>query len=460
MPDSTSSGPLTREELTTLWTSAVDDLYAQPLIEQGEGSGLEIHTQAHEQFARVSRAIDLTTQAMYINAWSGQTNDAAQGENKAIVLLTFERDLTLLNSELRLSAGFTVEEQVNDAGENGAEAVLTGRRYILLTDIGWSADYAVPKTGYAIAENVGYGYNNPSPGSINTPYQLGKNFFNDRASVTVVGTVEKLIVENEPDVVIPEHVNQYVQFVGGANAGAIRRIIGFLPAEPTAIAPNGGTLILEQSAPLTPEAFTAKWRILDWVANWGLTVTNAASPTGGRLAMLDALGEERNIRRSVGESDGAYATRVSTIADVVTPNAIRRAANRVLAPYGLKCTLREVGSVDLPGLYYDVELLSPQDPTYAFAYDLDYTIRPEDRFKYYLDELEMRAFFLIEVPKNSIGEFGMAYDEGIGYYDSTDPFDVFLDGYAPGTAILLKQVWDAVYKVKAGGVGFDVFMEH
>ncbi len=457
MPD---SGPITREELTTLWTSAIDDLYAQPLIEQGEGSGLEIHTQAHEQFARVSRAIDLTTQSMYINAWSGQTSNSAQGASKATVTLTLSRDLTLLSAPLKLTAGFMVEERVNDAGENGAEVVLTGRRFVLSSDVEFDEDDDTPQTVEATAENIGNGYNNPRPGTITAPFQLGGHFFNDRGTVTVSGTLEKLIVENEPDVVIPEHIYQYVQFVGGSNAGVIRRIIGYAPPQPDAIDPNGGTITLEQvGSPLVAEEFLAQWRILSWVDNWGVTATNEESPAGGRLGMLDALGEERNIHRSAGEQDGPYSERISTIADVVTPNAIRRAANRVLRPYGIKCILREVGSTELPGLYYDVAPLVPQDPTYAFAYDLDFTIRPEDKFKLYLDDLDMRAFFLIEVPQISIGEFGMAYDDGIGYYDSEDPFDVFMDGYPVGTALLLKQVWSAVNKVKAGGVGFDIFME-
>lgn len=95
----------------------------------------------------------------------------------------------------------------------------------------------------------------------------------------------------------------------------------------------------------------AGWRVLSWVDDWGLTVTNVQSPTGGRAAMLDELGLERNIPRAPGESDDAYRARVRDVGDVVTPNAIRRALNRSFAGY--QWCLREVGYAGLPGFFFD-----------------------------------------------------------------------------------------------------------
>ncbi len=455
-----SSGSLSKEDLTAIWTSAVDEVYLQPLLEQGEGKGLEVHTQAHAQYARVSKAIDQSTQALYIKAWSGQTSEPALGDQKATVTLTFSR-AGLLTEAVTLSAGFTVQESTNDASATGSIAILTGRKYIITQDLVFGIGIQGPLTVQAIAERPGTGFNNPLPGTITSPVQLGSKFFNNLATVTVSGTIETLIVDNQPDVVIPEHVGQYVQFTGGTNASRIHKILTYSGPQPAIFPPNGGSVILQQSgAPLTPESSSASWRILDWITDWGFSITNTVSPTGGRIGMLDALGEERAIRRLQGEPDDVYADRVSTIADVVTPNAIIRAANRILAPYGIVATLREVGSEALPGFYHDGNRFSV-DPVVAFPYDLNFTIRPEDRFKLLLDErLSMRAFFLICLPNVNISDFGWFYDGGYNCaYDTAPPHDSFLDGYARGTAILYKQVWGAVNEVKAAGVGFELILD-
>jgi hypothetical protein len=99
---------------------------------------------------------------------------------------------------------------------------------------------------------------------------------------------------------------------------------------------------------------TEQWKILDWVVDWGLSVTNAASPSGGTAGVLDLLGRERNLPRAPGEVDEQYRHRVASIADVVTPNAIKRRLNRTLTqgPLGLSWCLREIGTPLFPGFFY------------------------------------------------------------------------------------------------------------
>jgi hypothetical protein len=104
----------------------------------------------------------------------------------------------------------------------------------------------------------------------------------------------------------------------------------------------------------TAEVGTVAWRVLTWGGDWGLEVTNEASPTGGRLGMLDELGNERGINRGPGEQDDSYRQRVREIADVVTPNAIKRTLNRTLGT--LPWCFREVGMSELRGWYFDGDL--------------------------------------------------------------------------------------------------------
>lgn len=110
----------------------------------------------------------------------------------------------------------------------------------------------------------------------------------------------------------------------------------------------------------------AAWRVLDWAVDLGMTATNLASPTGGRAPWLDEIGAERNIGRSPNESDDSYRQRLHQIADVVTPNAIRRTLYRVLND--LPWCFREVGYPELPGFYFDGD---PSDDEHIDAWDAD-----------------------------------------------------------------------------------------
>ncbi len=118
----------------------------------------------------------------------------------------------------------------------------------------------------------------------------------------------------------------------------------------------------------TPSAApsTESWRVLDWINDWGISISNAAQPSGGVAAVLDYIGaRERKLPRQTGESDPIYRQRVATPSDVVSPNAIRRKLNKVLTqgPLGLSWCLREIGTALFPGFFYDWD-----------AYDYDATM--------------------------------------------------------------------------------------
>lgn len=450
------TGPLTRDDLAAVWRGALDKAYAEPFQVAGDGYGLEVHSQGWEQLARASRAIDVTTQAMFISPWSGQTDLPASGEQKAIVTLTFSRS-KLTQVPLIMKAGqiFAEEVQVDSTDDGGVE-VLTGRRYVLTTDLIFYPGDSGPFTVVAEAELPGYGYNNPVPGSIRQVPQPGSGFNNTGASMltviavpspTAVPPIVKLTTLNLADTFVPEHVGQYAAVdlhplsgnytaygrvttftapdvdadIGSAVTFALTQAFEattysgtFLPGEtirinnPAVIA--YGTVLGENikgplkrvvfdlvssfgsyAATITvtglssgatatvanftylPQLFdtengTASWRVLDWVEDWGLTVTNDLSPAGGFTGMLDELGNERNIHRNSMEDDESYRERIRAIADVVTPNAIKRMLNKTLV--AVPWCFREVGLEELPGFYfdedawdYDVIQLAGQTPT-------------------------------------------------------------------------------------------------
>lgn len=438
------SGPLTRADFEALWTSVVPSEYSRPFVELGEGEGFEAFTQAWAQFGRVSVAIDRTTQAMYIEPGSGQTSAPASGARLATVELTFTRTLDFAQL-LVLDAGrILIEEEQIDFAPGGGETVRTGRRYALLAPLVFQPGDPGPVLAMAAAEFPGFGYNNPLPGTLAVIAQPGTGFENDRASVVPGVSAHRLAVRPDPDVVIPEHVGQYVEFVAGSNAGQVRRIIGYESPTVDTTPPTGGTVLLaptmvlrigllagvfqagetveqvstgarlrvlvqsgthlyadalegtialgalvsgvlsgavgsfdalELDPAMVAEAGSATWRILDWVEDFGLLVTNAQSPAGGASATLDEVGDERGVQRRAGEvgdrGDESYRARVAALADVVSPNALSRIVNRILSPLGESGVLREVGLAKFRGMLFDGDPTS-NDPEIAYAFDLDF----------------------------------------------------------------------------------------
>lgn len=305
-----------------------------------------------------------------------------------------------------------------------------------------------------------------------------------------------------------------------------------------------------------PETSDASWVVLDWAADLGLRVTNALSPTGGLYGTLDAIGHERNVPRLGGEPDSSYRARLARVADVVSPNAVKRALVRVLGsnPY----CLREVGQNLFPGFFYDGDAAAtvgqsvppdnvPFSPSHDF-YDSDslvYTValtsgsyasindahdapsfqerlvhrsssgtikatgwlgrykaslsqlilvrktgvnvtlaagdtivgqttgavwtpsallQPATaaslRFRMWLDYEQFRGYFLVGVPKLSTGDNGFSYDAGpkpANAWDMSSGAANFFDGQAYGASALYKAIYDAVDRVRAGGVGFGLY---
>jgi hypothetical protein len=440
MPD-LKTGALTRDEIQSVWEGAVDKGYRDPLVAAGEGQGFEAWTQLFSVLERASIAIDVTTQAMFIAPWSGQSNPPASGGQPATVALTIQRTRNL-EKPLLLGAGVWVAlEQTTDFSPTGSEVVQTGRRYQLAEDLFFPPGVQGPFTVNAVSDRVGYGYNNPRIGTISAIEQIGSGFNNLRATIatvtnptadlTLTATKTTLTTFNEPDMFVPAHQGQYVQITSGLDNGKVARMVAFQSPNPP-LQGSGMQLELMQcvglsahsGTPMVGEAvlfshsgnnlygrvvdfrlsqgvyrlafvvingnfatfavgatyacavtgatgtvssldFTTSftddapvggvggpsWLVLDWANDWGLTVSNAAQPSGGLSAMLDELGSERAIGRSPGESDDNYRVRIREIAEVVTPNAIKRIVNRAIP--GLQWCLREAGQVGLPGFFYD-----------------------------------------------------------------------------------------------------------
>jgi hypothetical protein len=266
------------------------------------------------------------------------------------------------------------------------------------------------------------------------------------------------------------------------------------------------------------------WRVLDWAQDLGVAVTNPASPTGGRAAFLDEIGRERDLPRGPGEGDDIYRARISAIADVVSPNAIKRTLNRILdvVPW----CFREVGTDLLPGFFYDAEdaydsfgllftgalvgAFVANEPTvvetagggiqYMSGYyggtvagghwfsfengsppsgfvglvmrglwsgaELTIAVRIAapagdlTRWKVLLNWAEFRGFFLVCLPRIAAGDFGMPYDDLVFLNAYDAILNNFYDGYPTLAPAFYGRVWQALDAARAGGVGFDLCLDN
>jgi hypothetical protein len=200
-----------------------------------------------------------------------------------------------------------------------------------------------------------------------------------------------------------------------------------------------------------------------------MRVRQLVATIGGRSACLDGLGQDLLIPRNLQESDDLYRRRIFSTPDTVSPGAIERGLDSLLSP--AHACLREIGTERFPGFYFDAgsSADAPQDPKHNFAYDMDFVARPADRFKLWTDFTTMRAFFLVGVPALPAGSsFGFVYDGAIGNafplfnaYDTTSASasDAAYDGFVEVDASQNRAIYDMITAKKAGGVGFELYLE-
>lgn len=206
---------------------------------------------------------------------------------------------------------------------------------------------------------------------------------------------------------------------------------------------------------LTPEAGSVTWVVEDWV-DLGFSIKRIQAPTGGRDADLDMIAWERGITRASGESDESLRERVSSLPDVVTPNAIKRTVNRALAPYNLRGEALDVAN-GLDGLFADLDYADYYQPG-----DL-YPLTPH---KLLLTDPIAYGGFLVFVPRLGDGEFGCFCDESpVIWLEPEQTFlagatDLcFLDGFPVTANAVYGSIWDQVNAIKAFGVAFAILLD-
>lgn len=419
----------TKEEFLQTWRDNFDPGYTVPLEEEDEGRGADIIYGFAAIFERVSQAADISTQAFYINEHSIQSNPPASGAVKATGTVLLSR-VVPTQGDLTLKAGDIIE--IYQLGTNGEEIVvfeaeLVNDSTLAIGASGVSAD--------VIAARPGYQANN---GPLRSARFKGRSTSN--VTATTSGTT---LTDNGLPDRFTEDMDQdgFVKFISGANGGIDPRRI---------LTSSLGSITVEGSA------LTSGTDIVQVVGlnDLGTSMTIDGEFSGGKHAILDLRGEDRRIARNTSEADSVYRSRIRALPDTVSPNALIRAAGRVLRPLGIPFIFGETRNFDyLRGFVDDLD----PDDVESDSVTTNGRVDVGNGF-------EHRGFFLI-VERRGNGEFGFPDDTfpaTSGFPDNADDLTSesrgFDDGFPIGFAQDMTNLITEIEKTRMGGMPWALIL--
>jgi hypothetical protein len=143
-----------------------------------------------------------------------------------------------------------------------------------------------------------------------------------------------------------------------------------------------------------------------------IAVAQLVATAGGADPMLDGLGADRGVIRRNGETDPAYALRMRTLPDTVSPGAMLRAAQAFLAPYGATWFYVEQNDAAYQTCWNapDSTAAGSDYSGTTFAYNDTRPVPPfRDRW---LDSIDFRGAFLIVIEQlPTLSDRGGAYND-------------------------------------------------
>jgi len=205
-----------------------------------------------------------------------------------------------------------------------------------------------------------------------------------------------------------------------------------------------------------------------------IRVRQVLPTTGGRFPALDLLAREKDLSRDSAEEDGHLSFRLRNLPDNITPAAIERALQVLLAPYGATFELVEAWDTsfqtayDMPEGLPNSNVFVPDDPR---PYCLPAINWVSDRYEFW------GTFYVNISAMQPIRDFGGCADEpantanelispvtggrrAISAYDLPDSsllgngehLCFCADGPDAGRNALLNGIWDMLRKIRAAGV--------
>jgi hypothetical protein len=419
---------LTRDELLEVWRSVMPESYTIPLEEENDGRGFDVIAACAAVWARVAAAVETSTQAMYLLPHSSQTAPESAGEAQATGDITLTRSAPA-DGPLNLKEGDKLSVEL--ATLEGVTIFEIGLE--LAVDVALAAGSTTPVTVAARAERPGY------QGNVEDTQGRSVAFLR-RTTATmqdVASTAANLLTSDggEGDQFDEGMIDAFVVFTGGPNLTTYpRRIASF--NSPRSVTVDGPALVAGGNNSL---------RVVD-VNEVGVSAELNGDLTGGVHGWLDELGKERGIGRNALEVDGEYRERIKNLPDLVSPNALQRAARRILEPLGISFRVMESRDPEqFQGAAWD-----------EFPYDNPNTsIFPEDGEQHFWqgNGFEYRGFYVV-VERQGYGDAGWPWDikHPGGVHPSAAWDFMAYDGYAGGFWADLLRLIAEIEKTRAAGV--------
>lgn len=427
-------------------------------IAQAEGVGFDIFKAMADVAEAIDSASNIGQQAYFCDDSSVKTGPTASAASFATGTLSVTRPVGR-SDELEFTEGQVIEAFT--LSSEGVEYI--ARRYVVAETTTLPAGDLGPLKLPIRAEFTGYG------GNLDYPC-----FFRFLAlpDLQVSGTVAALdtvqaaqVPADAQDAFSPLDVGRYVRLVSdplapltSPNQTLLRRIVAVNDQ-------SGSTAITIDPALDNPADINRPVTVeYETFQELGISLEQNGDVTGGTAGNLDILARDQGIYRSNGETDVSLCERLQRQPDIITPGAIRRITDRVLAQCNLEWSYAEPGDVDtLMGFTYGVH-------PYDFGQEGPLSKPTGSGYVgnggVYLDDF---GIFIIYVNYEPVLDFGIPYDntayintrfnnaydlpgpanpEGGGYYDGS-PYG--LDG-------CVAPLWQELDKARAAGIRFQIVL--
>lgn len=418
--------PLDKEDLIELWRRIFPASFTVPIEDEADGQGLDVFAQQAAQFERVGDAVNRSTQAYYLKPHSAQTEVEAMGPAPAAGSVEIARSPPLAGAIVLVAGTLLRAVQLDSQGDE-----VFGPLFALTADVTLPAGSIALVVAALEAVRPGY-QGNLSARRITRFELLG------RAAVTAdVVDTNTLIDDGTPDRFTEGMLGQFVRFTTGLNVATFpRRILTAIEGATTKITVDGPALVFPD-----PGISVAVLEFEDLA----LTVTQPSPTTGGRHSFLDAIGFDRNAKRTADETDPIYRDRLCNLDDTISPAAILRIAARILTPKGIPFRLKETRDT-LGGLR-------------GFIWDFDpFDFGDISNGQVLLSEVSAVRYFALCVGPSDLGEFGFAFDGSLlpnpAAWD-----DGFFDGFPAEYLACLGALHEAIERGRAAGIAWDLIRD-
>lgn len=310
---------LTKEQLLEVWRRDLDPGYTIPIESEDDGRGFDVISGLAAMLERASTAVLNSTQALYLKEHSTQLAPPASGGVKARFTANITRSI-IVGGPIPLDDGDLLAAVFrNPDGE-----LVLQPEFEIVGDVTIPSGSTGPTLVTVRAAREGFHANIPVGTPLVFVHAGNASIVVDNATQSG-GSLHVIADTDAGDRFTPTMSGLFFRFTDGANVGQYARRLSYVADDEITLDASGSM----------PNQVGGAGEVIG-LADLGLTGVLVEQLVEGRSAELDYLALERNNQaRALEETDPQFRQRVAALPDVVSPNALIRAAAAVLDPLGI-----------------------------------------------------------------------------------------------------------------------------